>query len=362
VVLAITGSYGKTSTKHILAHILSSMGPTLATPGSVNTVMGVTRIIRETLKEKHRYFIVEMGAYGPGSIKKLCQLTPPNLGIITGVGLAHFERFKSIRTVFKSKFEMANNLNAKGKKTIINSPEMPDYLLKPYRGENPNLIECNLPDMAGPGSVSLTKCTQDKSGLSIELKITTSKTTKRVAFHVPLFGEHQGSNVMLAVAAALKTGVPLDVIKAGLKTMPQIRHRLEVTTPKVGPIIIDDAYNSNPTGFASALQTLKILKKPEGKTILVTPGMVELGKEHDAQHLRIGKVAGKIVDVALVVGTTRMQSFVEGFESTAPGSATLKVFEFQKEAEAWVTKNAGSDDIVLFENNLPDIYEAEIRY
>ena len=91
-IIAITGSYGKTSVKHILGHILQSQAPTLITPGSVNTPMGVTRIIREHLDEGHKYLIVEMGAYGPGSIAKLCQLAPPDFGIITALGHAHYER------------------------------------------------------------------------------------------------------------------------------------------------------------------------------------------------------------------------------------------------------------------------------
>ena len=362
VIFAITGSYGKTSTKHIIAHILSSMAPTLATPGSVNTVMGITRIIRENLEEKHRYFVVEMGAYGPGSIKKICRLTPPHLGVITGIGLAHFERFKSIRTVFKAKFEVADDTNKRNKKTIINGPAIPDDLLNRYREKNQNLVVCGNPESKDPGTTSLIKCIETKDGLKIELNVLIKGVSTKMALKVPLYGTHHGTNVMLAVAAALNTGVPQDVIKAVLKTMPQIRHRLEVTQTKAGLTIIDDAYNSNPTGFASALKTMKALRKPGGRTILVTPGMVELGTQHDAQHQHLGRAAGKIADVALIVGPDRMKSFIDGFQETAPKNADLKTFETQKEAENWVNKNAGKDDVVLYENNLPDIYEAEIRY
>jgi len=108
-VIAITGSYGKTSVKHILGHILKAQALTLITPGSVNTPMGITRIVREQLDEGHKYLIVEMGAYGPGSIKKLCQLTPPDFGIITALGHAHYERFKSLDVVAKAKFELAES-------------------------------------------------------------------------------------------------------------------------------------------------------------------------------------------------------------------------------------------------------------
>src|SRR5206468_12245453 len=107
VVIGVTGSYGKTSVKHILGHVLETAGPTLITPGSVNTAMGIARVIRERLQPHHRYLVVEMGAYGIGSIRRLCALTPPRLGIISAIGKAHYERFKSLDAVAQAKFELA---------------------------------------------------------------------------------------------------------------------------------------------------------------------------------------------------------------------------------------------------------------
>jgi uncharacterized membrane protein len=107
MVIAVTGSYGKTSVKHILGHVLETAAPTLITPGSVNTAMGIARIIREQLRPHHRYLVVEMGAYGIGSIARLCALTPPKLGIITAIGKAHYERFKTLDAVARAKFELA---------------------------------------------------------------------------------------------------------------------------------------------------------------------------------------------------------------------------------------------------------------
>ncbi len=101
-IVGITGSYGKTSVKHILGHVLDCFSPTLITPGSVNTAMGISRVIRTKLERKHKFFIVEMGAYGIGSIARICKLTPPQLAIVTNIGSAHLERFKSIDTVAKA--------------------------------------------------------------------------------------------------------------------------------------------------------------------------------------------------------------------------------------------------------------------
>src|SRR6202050_4878731 len=115
MVIAVTGSYGKTSVKHILGHVLETAAPTLITPGSVNTAMGIARVVRERLQPHHRYFVVEMGAYGPGSIRRLCALTPPKMGLVTAIGMAHYERFKTLETVAAAKFELAEAVAEQGR-------------------------------------------------------------------------------------------------------------------------------------------------------------------------------------------------------------------------------------------------------
>lgn len=360
VMVAITGSYGKTTTKHILAHILSADAPTLATPASVNTEMGVTRIIREELKEHHKYLIVEMGAYGPGSIKKLCQLTPPNLGIITAVGVAHFERFRTLERVFRSKFELAEDLKTRREKTLVNASDIPEELLKSYAATNPHLVLAGVEKAPFALDVALAKCSQDSEGLKLKLALKGRK--EGLDFSVPLYGEHNCKNVMMAAAAALELGIAPETIKATLRTMPQIAHRLEVIQGVKGPTIIDDAYNSNPKGFESALKVLSEINKKGGRRILLTPGMIELGAAHDAEHKRLGGIAGKHVDIALVVGPRRMESFCDAFNASKEKGAQLRTFETQKDAEEWVKQNATNKDTILFENNLPDLYETFIEF
>ena len=118
-IIGITGSFGKTSVKHILGHVLEMNAPALVTPGSVNTPMGITRIVRERLENRHRFFVCEMGAYGPGSIARLCRLAPPDIAVITAVGYAHYERFKSLDVVARTKLELAEAVVAKGGKIIM---------------------------------------------------------------------------------------------------------------------------------------------------------------------------------------------------------------------------------------------------
>src|SRR5262245_41493071 len=109
-IVGITGSYGKSSSKSMLAHILQFDGPTLAASGSINTLMGVTRHIREELVFGHKYMVVEMGAYKAGSIRRMCQLTPPRAALITAVGDMHLERFGSLDEIVRAKSELAEAL------------------------------------------------------------------------------------------------------------------------------------------------------------------------------------------------------------------------------------------------------------
>lgn len=352
-IIAITGSYGKTSTKHILYHILSSVAPTLTTPGSVNTQMGITRIIREKLQKEHKYFIVEMGAYGIGSIKKLCDLTPPDSGIITAVGNAHYERFKTIDNVAQAKFELNQAVAKKQGKTFVNADMVADDYIKKYGSDLILVGQQKLAD-----GYEIKECKQVIDGL--ELKIKYGRKTYKIA--APLYGSHHGGNIALAFALAHDLGIDADTIIAALKTVPQIKHRLELLKPKNAAVIIDDAYNSNPTGFNAALGILELFKKErKSRTILVTPGMVELGDLHDEKHQEIALKAAKIVDIAIVIMPHRIPSFIKTFNENKKPQQQLFEFESFVKAKEWIDNNARSGDVILYENDLPDLYENKIK-
>ncbi|MFC3053711.1 Mur ligase family protein [Kordiimonas pumila] len=352
-VIAITGSFGKTSTKHILSHILGAGAPALATPGSVNTEMGITRVIREQLKPEHQYFIVEMGAYGPGSIARLCKLTPPDAGLITAIGAAHYERFKSLETVAAAKFELAEAVFEKGGGVVVSTDGIEKTLLETSMKAVPG----NYTTVGPEGDISLAGFVQDKTGLTLTVK---DKDEVHI-LKVPLFGRHQSGNILLAAACARSLGMPWAAIKGALASMPQIRHRLEVSQTAGGPTLVNDAYNSNPVGFASALESLDALVDG-GKRILVTPGMVELGAIHDTEHERLGALAAQHCDIVLVVTPNRIPSFLAGLNGANTGATTVMTFEAQAEAETWVKANWKKGDVVLFENNLPDLYESHFSF
>ncbi len=353
-IIGITGSFGKTSVKHILGHILGMNAPTLFTPGSVNTLMGISRIIREELASDCRYFIVEMGAYGEGSIQKLCALTPPQTGIITAIGEAHYERFKTLETVARAKFELAAAVlkHTAGcvivHENVLAEPYAADFVHK----QRTHFVIC------GQGvetNLRIEDVVQTNTGLTLRAHLNGAD----YSLAAPLFGMHHAGNIALAFATAVTLGIAPERAVAALRSVPQIQHRLEVKLQPNGSLYIDDAYNSNPAGFAAAVELMTTLAGGKKRRVLVTPGLVELGDRHDAVHEMLGATAAKNTDVVLAVKPERIQAFVNGF-AAAKSRGVLYPAANLAEAQKWLTENSNADDIVLIENDLPDVHERKL--
>jgi UDP-N-acetylmuramoyl-tripeptide--D-alanyl-D-alanine ligase len=334
--------------------VLETAAPTLITPGSVNTAMGIARVIRERLQPHHRFLVVEMGAYGPGSIRRLCALTPPKMGIVTAIGMAHYERFKSLETVAEAKFELAEAVATQGGTVIAAADTLEFAAPRRFAEAHPGVM---VTVGAEPGAaVAITGLRQEADGIAL----TVTWQDRDYELRAPLFGLHQGRNVALAFAAACTLGVAPEDAAASLRSTPQIAHRLEVKREANGATLIDDAYNSNPVGFASALELLDALRRPGGRRILVTPGMVELGAAHEEEHQRIGRLAASHVDVLVAVAPHRVAALADAYAAAAPDSEVVSCPGFA-EAQAWMAKNLTAGDVVLLENDLPDLLEQKLR-
>lgn len=348
VVIGITGSYGKTSTKQILAHILDSHAPTLSTRGSVNTVMGITREIRERLKTDHQFFVVEMGAYGVGSIRRLCNLTPPQAAIVTAVGWAHYERYKSIETVAIAKSELPQAIPESGFAVLNGDDPRCRAMAEKTKGQ---AFFYGSDAQAGPLHCRLLDHTLTPDGVQCRFEY----EGQAYSVVMPVFGEHMATNAAAAFLTACKFGVAPITAVAALKTLPQVKHRLEVHRGSDGVTTIDDAYNSNPAGFANALEVLRTV--PGERKILVTPGMVELGERETEEYRRLAPTVVEVCDIVCLVAEHRIPSFVDALLSAGLPEERLRRFGALAEARAFLRSELRGGDVTLFENDLPDLYE-----
>lgn len=347
-VIGVTGSYGKTTTKHYLNRILSEQFEVLMTPGSYNTTLGVVRTVREMLKPYHEVFICEMGAKNIGDIKEICDLVHPFAGIVTAVGPQHLESFKTIENVQRTKFELVNALPADGLAVVNNDFEK----IADYNVDKVRCVRYAVKNTDGA----------DYIARDIEYTSTgTAFTVVRVAdghefrLFTHLVGECNISNILAAVVMAQAFGVTDERIAYAVEKIEQVEHRLSVKRVPGGLTIIDDAFNSNPVGSAMALDVLAAFKS--GKRFLITPGMIELGSEQYDRNRDFGQKAAACCDIAIVVGEYNRDAILEGLEAGGMPPEAVRPVESFAQAQALLTSMAGAGDTVLYENDLPDTFK-----
>lgn len=345
-VIGITGSYGKTSTKHYLQRILSEKYETLMTPGSYNTPMGVVRTIREMMKPYTEVFICEMGAKQKGDIKEICDIVHPQIGIITAVGPMHLETFKSIENVQATKFELADAVPADGLVVVNNDFE---YCAgRPV--ENTRCIRYAAASLDGAEYVAedIKYCPE---GTVFTLK---GPDGLSIPFETKLVGECNVSNLVAAIIIGLKLEVPVAKIQYAVRRIEQVEHRLSMTRTPGGITIIDDAFNSNPSGSKMAVD---VLAQFPGKRIIVTPGMVELGDRQYELNKEFGRYLGDRVDVAIIVGEYNREAIVDGIKESGLNESALHIVDTFPEAQALLGGMMAAGDAVLYENDLPDSFK-----
>jgi len=345
-IIGITGSYGKSSTKSILAHILQFQAPTLAATGSINTIMGVTRHIREELVPGHRYMVVEMGAFKTGSIRRLCELTPPSAAIITAVGDMHLERFGSTDAIITAKGELAEALPQGG--LLVVNADSPGALTIARRASNARVLlygETSTEDLA----TRLEDVRFSTGGTSFVLR-TKDRT---YACFTPLHGRPIVLNLAGAFTQAVAVGVDPEIAVAALATLKPVSNRLEVVEEK-GVTWIRDAYNSNQFGFRAALEVAGAL--PVKRRFLATPGVIELGASQAQVNRTLSREAATVCDSTLVVSDTNRDAFAAGHKD-AGRSDRLVAVAGRKEAFEWLKAHVSAGDAVILENDLPDLYE-----
>lgn len=338
--IALTGSYGKTTTKNYTAHLLKGAFQTLPTPGSFNNLMGLTRSVNEHMQPGTEIFVAEMGTYGPGEIKELCEWFTPEVAAIVSIGEAHLERMGSRETIVQAKSEILERA-----KVWILNVDTPELAAKAdSAGPGIQVIRCSASNVDGADIAVLT---DDDGVVSVHVR------GEKVTSFTPDGAVH-AINVAVAVAAADYFGVPHSMIAKQLTKLPTVASRGISSRTEGGVTIIDDTFNSNPTGASAALEAA-VEALPSGKTLwVVSPGMFELGDNMYSRNNEFASAVFAQADARLVgVGGTNRKAFADAASSAGAGSR-YEWFGTRPAAVARVMGEAQDGDVVLYENDRPD--------
>ncbi len=329
-VVAITGSVGKTTTKDLVRAALAADRPTAAAHGSYNNELGVPLTLLAT-EPGTRALVVEVGARGPGHIASLMPWVAPDVSVVTAVGAAHLEMFGDLDGVARAKRELVEALAPAG--TAVLNAEDPRVWAMRER------TDATVVGYGRDADVGWRDAAVDELARP-RVTVVTPWGEARLA--VPLPGRHNLDNALAAVAAACALGVPLDTAVAGIAGASVSRWRGELERRDDGLLVLNDAYNANPTSVRAALAVLADLRRPGGRTVAVLGHMAELGSGEARDHADVGAVAGGAADLVVAVGATHGLADA----ATAGGAETLAVGTAEA-AVAALRGRVGADDVVL---------------
>lgn len=342
--IGITGSYGKTSVKNMLASILSEKYTVCATPQSFNTPLGLSKTILSSLKPATQVFIAEMGARHVGDIKELCDMVHPQYGLITGIGNQHMSTFGSQENLEKTKFELAQSLPTNGKMYFAGDSAGALRLAAKHAGN-----KCIVSTTNTSSNVFATDIKVDKEGSTFVLNL----GGKTIDCKTTLLGKHNIANILLCSAIAHDLGLTDSQIKRAISKLAPTAHRLALMPSQNSITVIDDAYNGSVDGSKAALEVLALFG---GKKYVITPGLVELGKEEFNSNFQFGIDMSKVCDKVIIDGAINFEAIQAGLLFGGfKKENILRAGSLSQSVEVLNTF-AEPGDTVLFENDLPDNY------
>lgn len=342
-VIGIAGSYGKTSVKNILYHLLTAKFRVLKTPLSYNTIFGISQVVDLELDDSYDFFLCELGEFVRGDIIELSNMTSPTYGVITGINDQHLERLKNIKNTRATIFEIVDYLKSTPENIWLNGSS--SHILD-------EIFDRKLAHVNIYGTSSGTTRIEDIKFSDTGTYAVLVHNNKHYPIHTQLLGYAHLNNIIGAVSVALSLNVSIESIIEGIATLPLVSHRFAQSVTSEGMLLIDNSYSSNSTSFEESLKALKDL--PRSIKILVTPGIVELGSTTAPVHESLGILANKICDYVILVGKNERTLALSKNISSSKVVFIEKIEDMRQKLHTLPIKL--SDTVVVIENDLPDNY------
>lgn len=345
IVIGITGSYGKTSTKEFLSTILSSQFKVLATPEHKNSEMGIAQTILKDLTFKHEVFIVEMGAYNQGGITLLCDMVMPTIGIVTGVNAQHLATFGSFEKLLSAEGgrELARALGEKGLLVVNGDNTHCVDLYKEHQGKK-KIYTTKNPALSA--DIKTEDITVSENGLSFIV----STSDGHLQFcQARVLGKQQVQNLLGAILVARELGLSLEKISQAIKIIRPSQGGMTVSRGIYNISIIDSSYSANPDGVVADLEYLKVYP---GKKVIVMPCLIELGKQAPQIHQNLGKSIAGVCDLAVITTKDFFADIKKGAIEAGMKPEAILLCDKPEEAFTEITTFCKENDAVLLEGRI----------
>jgi len=328
-VVGITASYGKTSIKNYVEHLLKAKYKTYATPRSVNTLGGVMKDVNDDLPEDTEVYVVEMGARGEGDIAEITTFVNPHYVVVGKIGPAHIEYFKTMENIRNTKMEILQTNRLKEAWIHESAMVKPESNIHTF-GEKANLdIRANIP--APKYVIEDVEATLNA----------TSFTLNGVRYSASILGAFNAMNLAAAVLVAKELRLSDEQIQEGLSTLKAVDHRLQ-RIDAGGKVILDDSFNGNIDGMMASFE---LASTYEGRKVVITPGLVEVD---DELNIQVAKKANEVFDVVVVTGDLNYAIFKEHVDAD-------KLVKLASKAgmETMLVEQTMPGDLILFANDAP---------
>jgi len=341
-VVAIAGSYAKTSTKQILEHTLSGSQKILVTPKSINTMLGVAQVIEQELKPDHTLFVVEFGEYHPGDIYRLANFVQPDYGILTPIGHQHLEILGGFEQVVNELRSFVTFFASHLTRVLVHEGNRPYFskLELTYYGEKKE------------SQWQITDPSVSRAGT--EFSLVQPQVSESKKLFSPLFGEHQAVNTLPSFWLAEKMSLPAAEVQKRVVTLPYIHRRHEPTFAQNDVLILDNSYNTNADSVQASLKLLNQLKPT--RRLIVTLGFTETGVDEQKIHYAFGRTLVNQSEFVGMIKAPWTQSIIDGFLSAGGKRDQIVIGKTQEEAFAQLQGFIIPGTVILFEGGYQEIY------